>query len=52
VIGLRIDRHVVYLPLQIWLAADNPPHGLAAGQRVAPVVETLRISIDSDGYGI
>jgi hypothetical protein len=31
VIGLRIDRHVVHLPLQIWLVEDNTPQGLAPG---------------------
>jgi len=25
VVGLRIDRHGVHFPLQIWLAADNSP---------------------------
>ena len=32
VVGLRVDRHGILLPLQIWLAADNPSHGLEAGQ--------------------
>ena len=31
-VGLGIDRHVGHLSLQIRLAADNSPHGLAAGE--------------------
>ena len=46
VVGLRIDRHGVHLPLQIGWLQTIRPMALAAGQWVPPVVETLRISID------